>query len=208
MKSNILKYIGSGFMMIALAASVQAVPQSLPLNTATEALTGTDVVPSSGLLASMTTTMNQTFAPGAQGTLYSAVYQGNSYGGSDLTFVYEVTVTGNQFKHLSLNGYGDNNTVLIGTDGGGSLMFTTVARSTAPGTPIDVALGQDVTSGTSEYVIIQTQDTTYGIINEAIQDGGQSVAAGYSPAVPDGGSTALLLGAVLSVFGMIRRKLA
>jgi hypothetical protein len=131
------------------------------------------------------------------GSLSSWVYSGNTlnpFGSSDLTFIYQLTITGDQAETLSLALYPDSSvyvdsSTFISLPGGASL----VASSATPTTGIlsDDDLNFDFLpnpvnpeSSPTVYIIVNTSDTTYSQNTAAVIDGLTSGTSDLAP-VPE-----------------------
>jgi hypothetical protein len=136
----------------------------------------------------------------------------NPLGG--LVFVYQVELTGGDLNSLALTGFG-NITVDVGYSSQNSygLSLGSVAPTsvTSDDGTITFDFTPNVNSGTTTYaLIVDTSLTTItsglGLIQDSDQ-GNAPILVPNIPSVPDGGTTAMLLGAGLSGLALLKRKL-
>jgi hypothetical protein len=204
---------------MAVASSVSAAPLVPP----GADVSGPSIVFSGtgpwGNPASLTLVASQTSSFSAAplaGSLTTLVYREAS---GTLDFFYQVTsTTSDHATHVSVNGYG---TAAITTNGG-YVTDPTILPALAALTPGTVGfndvyrLDADVVGGnftgglsnaTSDWLVIQTNSTTYGSATAFIQDGAQATAATFAPSPTPLPSSLVLFatGAFGMVGGLFRR---
>jgi len=201
------KTIGAGALalMCALPQVTFGSLVSLPTGTSGLSLSGANITTATvaswgAALGSMSSSFNNGII---SGTLLSQVFNGN--GG--LAFVYTLTRTGviDPIEHLTVGGFGGQNSLLVGNvTGGGAIAATTTDRTIASVVSFDgLLLGAN-----SWEVVIQTTATQWGNATAGVIDSGGITVNALSVPEP----TTMVAGAMLLLpFGMstlriLRRK--
>jgi VPDSG-CTERM motif len=211
MKTKLMITTAVAAVMGFSAANVQATLISLTDGTS-DTLSATATLSfSSG--TSETEAINETLGT-VSGTFASSynVVNGaaNPLGG--LVFIYQVQLTAGSLNSIALDGFG-NIAVDVGytTGNGAGLPPGNVAPSSvnrsSDGSVITFDFNPDISGVTTYALIIDTSLTTFTQGIGLVQDGDQGNAPIFVPNVPDGGTTAMMLGAGLSGLALLKRKL-
>ena len=179
---------------------------ALPIGTATLGGGAVQVLPP--LVSPLVPDVND-LAHQLNGSLESRAYRNDSsnpFGLSGITFWYQLTMSsivpsGDNANRLSLNGYLGFlvNAAYVAATGVAPDGYTFFADTV--GFNISLAAGQQ-----SAILLVRTSATGVKVALEKVQDGGQSDTFGFAPAVPDGGTTVVLLGGALTGLGLLRKK--
>ncbi|HEX5284658.1 MAG TPA: PEP-CTERM sorting domain-containing protein [Bryocella sp.] len=178
----------------------------------TVSLTGFTVLNTTG-------TQGYSYAAGADaGTYLSEVgtWAGNPFGASDLTFVYQVTVTAGDIQHISGSNFAG--TLLDVAQSQTGTGFSTGERAAADATfnfgvvEFDFpGAGGALTPGanaTSYILIVNTNATSYSTGTIGLIDGGGTTVNGFMPGAAPEPSTLSLLGTGLLAAGAgLRRRM-
>jgi hypothetical protein len=215
MNTKLLKILLAG-AVVAFGSSTQVMANSTPL------LSGTTVQPlvlatngPSTLVASdMVTFSALTIAGNVQVAVRKNFADNPWSGAGGLTFIYEVTNTTGPDSVSGFSVDGWTNFLTNVSDfsmGAGSIQPYSATRSNTgtltfgflnPPTGFGlVAMGQN-----SWDLIIYTNATSWTTVTVGVRDGSGVTLSTLGPAVPDGGTTALLLGLGLLGMGLIRRS--
>ena len=207
----------SGISVLALLIAGAATPSFATSLTPGSVVTP-GVVPAGGTILADTGITSFSFG-GDTGTVeeLAATNFSNPFGANDITFVYQISVTGGDIVHLttasfnipgllidvsqsneSLNGFGAPTTAALS------------ASLTSDGSTLGFGFAEPdgMTAGDTSYLlIINTNMTEFEGGVFSLQDGQTQNFAGFVPAAtPEPGSLALLGTGLLGVAGMARRK--
>jgi hypothetical protein len=159
-------------------------------------------------------------------TINTAVYRdpSNIFGAGDLAFVYQIInsansatslerLTGTSFTGFATDvGYTVNGSVLSGGLFSNGTIFPAQVDRNGPGSVVGFTFtvpggpeGGVAPGTTSSVLVIETNATTFAAGNLSVIDGGSFTGSAFQPTgtpiVPDGGSTAILMG--LGLFGIV-----
>jgi hypothetical protein len=165
---------GIGCSALTSQAALVNVGQGTANTIAASPVTGGGSIIPSGVAEA---TLPETYNNGLDaGSFTTAVYQGNSFGASDLTFVYTISVTTGDIGSVTVNGF--SGTVGLGTSSAGGYQYDpsgfiklTWTTQSAPSTLT---------------IVVATALTNYALSAGSVQDGLTSNVATYAPApVPE-----------------------
>jgi len=214
MNTKLVKVLLAG-AVVAFGSSLQVMANSTPL------LPGTSVTPLVLATNSVSPTVASDMVPFSALTISGNVYAYILSGFTDnpwasaggLTFVYEVTnssASPDSVSGFSVNGWTGFNTDVADYNIGGIQPYS--AQRSPSGTilfnfmELPTGSGQ-VAPGTSSWqLVIYSDATSWTDVSVGVRDGSGVTISTLGPAVPDGGTTALLLGLGLLGMGLIRRS--
>jgi hypothetical protein len=207
----------SGISVLALLLAGATAPSF-----ATALAPGGTVVPGAPTPGGFTTladtgVQNYSYGNGVDtGTYESLVgtFTGNPFGANDMTFLYQVTVTGGDIQHISGFNFGTGQWLIDVAQTSFSPFGGTVAAATAD---FDFGVvefdfpgpnGALVPGDTSLLLIINTNAPTWTAGTIGLLDGGGTTEPGFMPAATPEPSTLSLLGTGLLAAGAgLRRKM-
>lgn len=188
MKSNIVKYLASGALALGMACAVHATPINGSIG-----FTGT-YVQNGGTLGNLASATSMSIS-----TVSVSSSTGDLSGsGAPVTFATPIGVNGSGPSLVSLQLWSATKGLITY-----SLVVTSEAQTFTSGIQLNLAGSGTLMDGTLADNTAGTWQIGFGVSGSSFT--WQSTSASN---LPDGGTTAMLLGAALSGLALIRRKLA
>jgi hypothetical protein len=193
MKSNIVKYLASAAVELGLVSAVKATPINGSIG-----FTGI-YTQNGGTLGNLSTATSMTIVNTVLNPITVNIATGDLAGaGAPITFATPIGVNGNAPSLVGLQLWSATKGLITY-----SLKVTSEAQTFTSGIQLNMAGAGILMDGTAADNTAGTWQIGFGVSGNSFT--WQSTSASN---LPDGGTTAMLLGAALSGLALIRRKLA
>ena len=193
MKNNIIKYLASAALAVGMVSAVQATPINGSIG-----FTGI-YSQNGGTIGNLASATSMTIINTVAHPIIVNVATGDLTGaGAPITYATPIGVNGNAPSLIGLQLWSATKGLITY-----SLLVTSETQSFTSGTQLNLTGTGTIRDGTAADNTAGTWQIGFGVSGESFT--WQSTSA---TSVPDGGTTAMLLGAALSGLALLRRKLA